>query len=311
MIRLAAWLDPHTLADLDTTGIGPGARCLSLGAGAGTIAAALAEIVAPVGEVVAVDLDTSMLPTQPGITVVQHDLTTGLGHLADAPVQLVEARLLTQHLPNRRALLNAMIAATAPGGSILIAEVVNPRPYTLHAPALDDGNLVDLVLNVLGDAIEPDGADMEWGREGVHNTLAEAGAAVHTRWHAETWTGGSYPIQLLADGAFQKRDRLFAAGLTIDDLDRFTDLPHDPQLTVRSYEIAFTHARLPYDGATRDHPRRARGGRTRPAMTPRAVRQAGGIPAHPSGAQCAGPGLRTPSHFSRSRHGPRHGDRYR
>lgn len=53
--------DPQTTAVLNRLGVGPGWRCLEVGAGAGSIAAWLADTVTPGGAVHAVDLDTTLL----------------------------------------------------------------------------------------------------------------------------------------------------------------------------------------------------------------------------------------------------------
>src|SRR3954453_13315159 len=51
-------LDPVTIGHLSRVGVGPGARCLEIGAGGGSVARWLAARVGPGGHVVAVDLDT-------------------------------------------------------------------------------------------------------------------------------------------------------------------------------------------------------------------------------------------------------------
>ncbi len=60
---LEAVYDPLTLRHLEMVGVGPGWRCLEVGAGAGSITRALAERVGPQGRVAAVDLDPRFLLT--------------------------------------------------------------------------------------------------------------------------------------------------------------------------------------------------------------------------------------------------------
>ena len=61
-------LDPGTREHLIRLGVGPGSRCLEIGAGGGSVAFWLAERVAPDGLVVATDLETDFSrPRRPGI----------------------------------------------------------------------------------------------------------------------------------------------------------------------------------------------------------------------------------------------------
>jgi hypothetical protein len=80
-IRLAgleAALDPGTRAHLLRLGVGPGSRCLEIGAGGGSVAFWLAERVAPGGTVVATDLETDFLESEatghPRLEVLRHDI---------------------------------------------------------------------------------------------------------------------------------------------------------------------------------------------------------------------------------------------
>src|SRR5215471_5660110 len=66
-VRLAgleAALDPGTNAHLLRLGLGPGSRCLEVGAGGGAVAFWLAEQVSPGGSVVATDLETDFLESE-------------------------------------------------------------------------------------------------------------------------------------------------------------------------------------------------------------------------------------------------------
>src|SRR5437899_2000281 len=102
-LRLAeAVFDPVTTSRLTFLGVGPGWRCLEVGAGAGSIAVWLARRVAPSGQVTASDIDTRFLDRlepQPGLEVLRHDIT-GVG-LPPATFDLVHARLVLQHLRKR------------------------------------------------------------------------------------------------------------------------------------------------------------------------------------------------------------------
>lgn len=125
-VRLAGLesaLDPGTRAHLLRLGVGPGRRCLEIGAGGGAIALWLAEHVLPNGKVVATDLETDFLEQQaarsPALEVLRHDIT-----VEDLPTgfDLVHARWLVEWLPDKRQALRRMLAALRPGGVLLDEE---------------------------------------------------------------------------------------------------------------------------------------------------------------------------------------------
>ena len=125
-VRLAgleAALDPGTHDHLTRLGVGPGKRCLEIGAGAGSVAFWLAGRVAPGGMVVATDLETDFLESEaegyPALQVLRHDITA-----EDPPTgfDLVHARWLVEWLPDKLLALRRMVSALRPGGMLLIEE---------------------------------------------------------------------------------------------------------------------------------------------------------------------------------------------
>ena len=54
-------LDPATIRRIRSLGLAPGARCLEIGGGRGSIARWLCEYAGPAGQVTATDLDTGFL----------------------------------------------------------------------------------------------------------------------------------------------------------------------------------------------------------------------------------------------------------
>jgi SAM-dependent methyltransferase len=125
-VRLAGLevaLDAGTREHLVRLGVGPGVRCLEIGAGGGSVALWLAERVAPYGKVLATDLDMGYLEPEadshPTLEVLRHDITT-----EDLPTgfDLVHARWLVEWLPDKRRALRRMVAALRPGGALLDEE---------------------------------------------------------------------------------------------------------------------------------------------------------------------------------------------
>jgi len=135
---LTSLYDDRTLRLCEQLGLGPGWECLDAGAGTGSLAAALVERVGPGGTVTALDSDTRFLAPRASeqLIVVEADLTTA--HLPADRFDLVHARLVLEHLPQRDDVLRRLAAAVRPGGWLLIEDfdwstalVVDP-PNELH-----------------------------------------------------------------------------------------------------------------------------------------------------------------------------------
>ncbi len=118
---------------LDGVGVSYGWQCLEVGAGSGTVAAWLADrVVASVqasgersGRVVATDLDTDHLRRlpAPGIEVLQHDVVRD--SLPSAAFDLVHARFVLEHLPEREAVIDRLIETLAPGGWLVVESLAD------------------------------------------------------------------------------------------------------------------------------------------------------------------------------------------
>src|SRR5205823_2147777 len=118
---LADLRDPSTRRRLTAVGIAPGWRCCDVGSGAGTIAAWMAEQVGSEGSVVSVDVDTRFQPpSSNNIEVRTLDITSE--PIGDAEFDLVHARAVLEHVAEREAVLDNMIAAAKPGGWIVATD---------------------------------------------------------------------------------------------------------------------------------------------------------------------------------------------
>lgn len=119
---LEAWADPHTIRHLEHLGVAPGWTCLEAGAGAGSIARWLAGRVAPSGRVVAADIDTRFVDGSgvPGLEVCTFDLRAE--EFPPATFDLIHARLLLMHLPDRLSVMKRMTQWLRPGGWLLVEE---------------------------------------------------------------------------------------------------------------------------------------------------------------------------------------------
>ena len=115
--------DPYTQRYLDALGIGPGWRCLEVGAGSGTMTAWIAERVSPGGAVVAADIDTRFLAwlDHPAVEVRRFDITSDADR--DASYDLVYCRMVLMHLPDPDVHLETLAALVRPGGWLLVQDV--------------------------------------------------------------------------------------------------------------------------------------------------------------------------------------------
>jgi SAM-dependent methyltransferase len=168
---------PATGRLLDQLGLGPGASCLDAGCGPGETMRAMAERVGPAGRVLGIDADASIgaltLAMLRGeghrqCAFSAHDLTTG-EPIPGAPFDLVYARLLLFHLPQRAEVLARLWAAVAPGGHLLIHDYDLRSICTL--PELDSvAELGRVVFGAFGAA----GADVSTGAR-LPQLFAQAG----------------------------------------------------------------------------------------------------------------------------------------
>src|SRR5580704_5981809 len=119
---LESTFDPSTIRYLSGVGVTDGWVCWEIGAGAGSIARWLAERVGPTGSVLATDIDPRFIPaSQMGqLEVVRHDVTTDA--IPAARYDLIHARLVLSHLPQRLDALVRLSQALRPGGWLVIED---------------------------------------------------------------------------------------------------------------------------------------------------------------------------------------------
>ena len=118
---LADNYDPGTFRLLEDCGVAAGWSCAEVGAGGGSVAAWLAEVVGLEGSVVAFDIDISHLDhlaRRPNVEVRKHDIIAE--RIPEADFDLVHARLVIEHLPNANRLLEMLAAAVQPGGMLVV-----------------------------------------------------------------------------------------------------------------------------------------------------------------------------------------------
>lgn len=161
--------DAGSIALLERNGVAPGARCLEVGAGSGSLARWMAETVGPTGVVVATDLDVKFLEPLAGgvLEVRRHDIATD--ELERGAFDVVHARTVLQHVPQREAALARMVAALRPGGRILIEDIV-----AAETPCFPPLPPFSRLMKAMAAALRARGADPDYGLQ-LPAALAAAG----------------------------------------------------------------------------------------------------------------------------------------
>jgi len=119
---LEARYDTQTFRRLSACGPLDGARCLEVGAGAGSVARWLAAQAGPSGQVVATDTNPRFLADaeKAGVEVRRHDILAD--PLEPGRYDLAHCRALLFHLADPRQAVRNMAAAVRPGGWLLIED---------------------------------------------------------------------------------------------------------------------------------------------------------------------------------------------
>ena len=201
--------DGSTCRRLEHIEVGEGWRCLEVGAGSGTIAKWLCEGVGPGGSVLSLDVDTRFHCELPGNGEVrQVDATRE--PLGDAEFDLVHARAFLEHVHQREAVLDAMLAALKPGGRILVED----GDWGLYELQEIPEPFRTLSLGAMQYAVETMGMDPYAGRWLLpalkRRKVAECDGA------GTVWTlhGGTPSAEWYVSGLARARDALVAAGVT-------------------------------------------------------------------------------------------------
>ncbi|MEU8969758.1 methyltransferase domain-containing protein [Streptomyces monashensis] len=212
----ATLFDPTTFRHIEGLGVGPGWRCWEVGAGGTSVVSWLAEKVGPTGRVVATDIDTSLIAAaaHPPVEVRVHDVGT-----EEPPAEgfdLVHARLVLVHVPDRERALRSMIQALRPGG-LLLVEDADPALQPLICPDEygPEQRLANRLRQGFRKLLAERGADLSYGRK-LPRLLREAGLGDVT---ADAYFPMTSPACTALEAATvrQIRGRLVAAGLATDE----------------------------------------------------------------------------------------------
>lgn len=215
---LAELFDASTFRHLSAVGLAPGWRVWEVGAGGPSVPTWLAGQVGRTGRVLATDIDTRWLDGTPDIEVVRHDV--GTEPAPDGPFDLVHARLLLVHVPDRASALARMAGTLRPGGW-LVVEDADPalQPLVCLENAGPEEELANRLKAGFRRLLAERGADLAFGRT-LPRRLRAAGLV-------DVGADAYFPIAGPACAALERagvehvRDRLVESGLaTGTEIDR-------------------------------------------------------------------------------------------
>ena len=219
-LTLEALHDEATTHRLATLGVGAGWRCLEVGCGAGSVACWLAERVGTSGQVVATDLEPRYFVGEPSanLEIRRHDIR--VDPLEESAFDLVHARAVVEHLPERDEILARLVAATRPGGWVVIEDSFFGGAMVATIAACttphDYADLEARTYAAMATLFSARGARADYGPE-LPRALRAAGlvkveADLHARF---TWGGAAQDFRRL--GMDQLRGPVRQLGLLTDE----------------------------------------------------------------------------------------------
>jgi SAM-dependent methyltransferase len=159
--------DPGSRLLLDGLGIGAGWRCLEVGAGGGSLVDWMAGRGATV---LAIDIDTRFVEPLAGDAIEVRRVDIRTDELPERKFDLVHARLVLEHLTERRGILDRLAAALRPGGWMVIED------YDWSAFGFEDDPRFDQVAEAVITFMQQAGFEPRYGRRVVAD-MAAAGLA--------------------------------------------------------------------------------------------------------------------------------------
>lgn len=171
---LSELFNASTFRHMEDLGIASGWACWEVGAGGPSVVRWLADRVAPDGHVLATDIDVTWADgDHPLVQVRVHNVA--LDPPPDFGFDLVHARLVLVHVPERERALAAMVSALRPGGWLLV-EDADPalQPLSSLEERTPEQALANKLRTGFRSLMGGRGADLAYGRT-LPRVLREAG----------------------------------------------------------------------------------------------------------------------------------------
>jgi SAM-dependent methyltransferase len=216
---LERYYDPQTIARFERLGVARGWRCVDVGAGGGSIARWLAERTGSSGSVLAIDLDITLLEPLASAVLSVRRLDIRSQELP-GNADLVHARFVLEHLPDRDAVLQRLIRGLRPGGLLVVTDA-DFRSIRLSEPDA----AFDRVAQAFFRATRAAGWDPEFGAA-LPSMLEAAGLEDVCAESFQTFQRGGVAGPLTATTFVRLRDLLVQHGVTAADIARVEKTMH-------------------------------------------------------------------------------------
>lgn len=224
--------DQSTFGYLSALGLGEGWRCWEIGAGGGSVVRWMAAQVGGSGSVLGSDLNLDLIDTEMPrhVELRRHDVTSD--EIPASAYDLIHARLVLLHLPQRDEVIDRLVRALAPGGWLVLEEFAQGFP-ACPEPTSDEQRIFNRVRAAFSELLDRRGANtttyprtLPWRmqRAGLLQTGAE-GRLVFA-------TGASPGAAVQRANLLQTGEQAVEAELiTAADLTTFLQALDDPDFT--------------------------------------------------------------------------------
>jgi SAM-dependent methyltransferase len=230
---LSASYDYETIRHLENRGVGEGWQCLELGGGGGSITAWLAARVGSTGRVLVTDIDPRFLEPlrAPNVDVQRHNIVTD--PLPEAAFDLIHARLVLIHVPEREHVLARLVAALKPGGWLVDEEFDSAS--LLPDSAVNPGEVLLETQKAVMRMLDDRGVERRWGRLLFGRLRALGLTDVNAEARMFMWHSGS-PGALMMRANFEQLGGALMDGgyITEQEFDRDIARLRDPDFMTPS-----------------------------------------------------------------------------
>jgi precorrin-6B methylase 2 len=236
--------DDLSIAHLARADLRPGARCLEVGAGGGSMARSMAAQVGPSGRVLALDLDTRLFQHDGSAQLEAREIDVVAEPVPEGPWDLIHERLVLVHIPARLDVLDKLVAALAPGGWIIVEDFDTGEVRTTDRDG-PNHELLARMLRAFNALLATRGAANGFGANALRHLrdrgLVDTGASGHV----VVGTGGDDYTRVIAANTRQVWDGFLAHGVPESDLTRYLELLEDPDTILGSPVLMTAWGRRP------------------------------------------------------------------
>jgi ubiquinone/menaquinone biosynthesis C-methylase UbiE len=206
---LSGIYDRGTIRHLEDRGVSERWHCLEVGGGGGSITAWLANRVGSTGRVLVTDIDPRFLEplAAQNVEVRQHNIVTD--PLPEASFDLIHARLVLIHLPEREKVLARLVSALKPGGWLVDEDFDSAS--LLPDPTVNPGEVILKTQMALMRMLQDRGVERRFGRLLYGRLRAHGLVEVGAEGRLWMWQSGSAGVSLMRANFEQLRGALLDA----------------------------------------------------------------------------------------------------